>query len=140
MTTIVPYRTPAERESIRLAKPKRIGRRTRRKLALKAAKPVEIPIEVPSAPYRRWDSRQRDIVRMLIAKRDGGWRCHWCQHQLFEEADRQSKFFPTIDHLVRQCDGGDSGLDNLVLACRLCNSQRHNKPLHPWYRDQPPTL
>ena len=34
---------------------------------------------------------------------------------------------PTIDHLIPQIDGGLSLLDNLVTACRSCNSKKNGK-------------
>jgi 5-methylcytosine-specific restriction endonuclease McrA len=40
--------------------------------------------------------------------------CHWCQRAQATEAD----------HLVEHDRGGDNSLDNLVPACKPCNSAR----------------
>jgi hypothetical protein len=35
------------------------------------------------------------------------------------------------DHLVRRADGGTGQLDNLVVACRKCNNERHQPGWQP---------
>jgi hypothetical protein len=34
----------------------------------------------------------------------------------------------TAEHLVARCDGGSDSPDNIVAACRHCNSRRHRRP------------
>lgn len=43
--------------------------------------------------------------------------CHWCQTRAAD----------TADHLTPYVLGGDDSLDNLVPACRSCNSSRGAK-------------
>lgn len=38
----------------------------------------------------------------------------------------------TIEHLVRQCDGGVNDIENLAVACEPCNSNRNECPPHIW--------
>ena len=50
--------------------------------------------------------------RRLVLQRDG-WRCAYCGGP----AD-------TVDHLVPYSRSGDNAMDNLVAACRSCNSRK----------------
>lgn len=54
-------------------------------------------------------------ISKRVLKRDG-YTCHWCG----EDAD-------TADHLVPRSKGGTNDDDNLVAACRACNSRRGNR-------------
>ena len=87
--------------------------------------------------FSRWSTERKRRMRDLIAERDGSWTCHWCKRPVDQDSSVDNELFATLDHLVRQCEGGGSESSNLVLACRRCNSQRHNKPDHPWYKGQP---
>lgn len=79
-----------------------------------------------------------------VANRDG-WKCHYCGIDLVPvgtpETDNlyyesrngarhiKSKFkLPTIDHVKPLARGGRTRLNNLVLACQLCNNQKADKP------------
>ena len=82
-----------------------------------------------------------------------GWACHYCQRELnscqeiastkraemlyghgmigyygFRELmqgiDPDPKRLPTLDHKLPQSKGGTHEIDNLVLCCRSCNSQK----------------
>jgi len=44
----------------------------------------------------------------------------------------RSKHELTTDHLIPQNRGGDDSADNLVLACRYCNSTRGDKGVFEW--------
>lgn len=49
----------------------------------------------------------------------------------------------SVDHLVSRKNGGLDQGDNLILACRTCNSSKGKKDLLEWYRDResfPPLL
>lgn len=39
----------------------------------------------------------------------------------------------TLDHLLPLTRGGDNSIENLVLACRPCNSQKNNKTPQEYY-------
>jgi 5-methylcytosine-specific restriction endonuclease McrA len=52
-----------------------------------------------------------------------GWRCAYCLCWLDK---------PTIDHVEPLSKGGDHAADNIVPACRSCNSSKHNHSLLLW--------
>lgn len=59
------------------------------------------------------------LVRRLLI-RDGS-SCRWCGRCLeLHEI--------TLDHLIPESQGG-RGLDNLVAACKFCNSHRAHNPM-----------
>lgn len=72
-----------------------------------------------------------------IAKRDGLWRCIYCDEWLVrgERAkeiaarnDRLGKLrLPHVDHALPLARGGRNNFDNLVLSCMRCNLQKNNK-------------
>lgn len=43
----------------------------------------------------------------------------------------------SLDHIVPLDGGGPHCEDNLVVACRSCNSSKHTKPLEDWLQAQP---
>lgn len=81
-----------------------------------------------------------------IARRDGGWRCHYCGCELYREsrdvpgaklywfADEGRvgyelppgafKRFYQVDHVIPYSQGGSDDIDNLVLACQFCNGHK----------------
>lgn len=50
--------------------------------------------------------------------------------------------FLSLDHLIPRLQNGPDAADNLVTACRSCNSSKGSKDLLEWAscRDEPPTL
>lgn len=63
----------------------------------------------------------------LLIERHGG-RCFWCGCKCEYAPDLSHRdTAPTKDHLHRKADGGASTMNNLVLACRKCNNERHSK-------------
>jgi hypothetical protein len=61
--------------------------------------------------------------RLAIYIRDG-FACQYCGRDL-RRAERSDV---TLDHLVPHCKGGSDVAENLVTACRRCNSSRGCKP------------
>lgn len=61
-----------------------------------------------------------------ICERDGH-ACVYCG-----ATAEQSGTHLQLDHLVPRADGGEDRADNLVLACRTCNSMRQNLSLSQW--------
>ncbi|MCL5117016.1 MAG: HNH endonuclease [Firmicutes bacterium] len=55
----------------------------------------------------------RRIYRQ-VQRRDG-WMCAWCGGP-----------GSTLDHVIPVCWGGQTALDNCVIACRSCNHSRNN--------------
>lgn len=108
-------------------------------LAAVAAYEAALPprqVEDRATAYRREADRQRkaerraecpsaqwDMLRQQTFERDG-FACVYCG----ASGDLSA------DHLVPWADGGRSALDNLVTACRSCNSSKGVKSLNEWRR------
>lgn len=58
-------------------------------------------------------------VRWLL-----GGRCYYCGECAADKIE--------IDHVVPLADGGSVGVENLVPACRSCNSSKSDKPVAEW--------
>lgn len=68
-----------------------------------------------------------------IAKRDGGWFCHYCKiplkrggPQMIRKLRKSSLGLATVDHVVGRGRGGSNDLDNLVLCCAQCNDLKNS--------------
>ncbi len=57
-----------------------------------------------------------------VFRRDN-WTCQYCG---FKGHDAITFRFMSVDHVVRQADGGGDELSNLRAACRACNDY-HNR-------------
>ena len=70
----------------------------------------------------------RRAKMVVITKRDGGFKCHYCGRKLVPGITPDGTPYPdnmaTLDHIVPKSCGGTWANDNLVLACWLCNRQR----------------
>lgn len=64
------------------------------------------------------------VVKNYLRERDGD-ACCWCQRIMSFNIKPSSKYYPTIEHLKRKCEGGSNSLDNLALAHKFCNNERH---------------
>lgn len=42
-----------------------------------------------------------------------------------------ARFQCTAEHLIARCDGGSNRKNNIVAACRFCNSKRHQRKIPP---------
>lgn len=74
------------------------------------------------------------------------WKCFFCRIKTNKEDRvllgttsnskqyRLGPTYPTLDHIIPQCDGGTYSNDNLVLACNACNENRGSSRLEPFYR------
>lgn len=70
------------------------------------------------------ESKGRNAIRKILLKRDGDLCC-WCKESiLFNVPDIHSKSC-SIEHLKRKSEGGTNSLDNLALAHKVCNNERH---------------
>ena len=72
-----------------------------------------------------WQFTEWDILRSNIAPRvyaRDSYTCVYCG------ADDDL----TIDHITPQSRGGGHGIDNLVTACRSCNSSKGSKTITEW--------
>lgn len=69
-----------------------------------------------------------------IVKRDGGANCYYCGKHGYMKIDRGSKgkgewmmIEHEIDHIIPLSSEGTNDIDNLVIACKQCNSKKSNK-------------
>ena len=90
-----------------------------------------------SACFNRAHNRQKDAKRRgykangtltKLYRRDGG-RCYICgcscdfeDYQIIDGAFVVGKTYPTVEHVIPICRGGDDGQDNIRLACHHCNT------------------
>jgi 5-methylcytosine-specific restriction endonuclease McrA len=74
------------------------------------------------------------IVRHLrdqVAEPDG-WTCHYCGRAVVppppgrNHTTAEAPSLATLDHWVPRARGGSWDLDNLVMACRPCNNDKHS--------------
>lgn len=66
--------------------------------------------------------------RIRVYERDG-YKCRYCGKQL-------TRFTCTLDHVTPVAAGGTNALDNLVTACLVCNSKKHQRPVGDFLADQ----
>ena len=59
-------------------------------------------------------------IRESVFEKDS-WRCHYCDKKTVRV---RGKLQATVDHIVPVSDGGSDDLENLVTACRSCNSKK----------------
>lgn len=100
---------------------------------------------------RKMDKEKRKKLINSLIERDG-LKCHYCAYDLIDArgltvisyslsnvwgmtalVDGQVREFygprdryPTIDHVIPVSKGGTDDLENLVIACRKCNSKKNN--------------
>jgi 5-methylcytosine-specific restriction endonuclease McrA len=65
----------------------------------------------------------RDRHKLEILCEQQNHRCCYCGVR-FVDGDPMAPAAPSIEHVVRICDGGARTWDNEVAACRWCNSTR----------------
>lgn len=77
-----------------------------------------------AAQRRIVDTATRELRRLLtvaVVMRDGTF-CHYCGESTL--LGSSGPLGRTLDHVIPQAFGGKDELDNLVLACRSCNSKK----------------
>ena len=71
------------------------------------------------------NSFKKRAIRAEVLERDG-LICHWCARDDLQDDDETKRdTYATMDHLLKHADGGTYHPSNLVVACRSCNSKRH---------------
>ena len=75
-----------------------------------------------SVPGGGWNSKEE--VQLI---EDYGHRCAYCG----KKTDKLE-----MDHVVPVSKGGNHSIDNIVPACRFCNTSKSNKPLLVWMHQQ----
>jgi 5-methylcytosine-specific restriction endonuclease McrA len=82
----------------------------------------------------------KGITAKRLYKRDGGvcWICGgMCDLNDYVVTDSTiicGDYYPSVDHVVAVCDGGEDSWDNVRLAHRICNSMRYYKKVTPSYQ------
>lgn len=76
--------------------------------------------------HRESLSKRLGRVARQIAERDGH-ACVYCGATATSSGTHLH-----LDHLTPRSKGGQDVATNLVLACRSCNSRRHDMPLAHW--------
>ena len=76
--------------------------------------------------FGRIASRRHDagITWKAVAKRNGSMRCEICGVECSTDDRRwgtSGPTYPSVDHIIRICDGGTDTWDNVRLACCKCN-------------------
>lgn len=84
--------------------------------------------EWAARPERESLSKRLVRVARQIRERDG-YACVYCG-----ATKASSRAHLHLDHLLPRAAGGEDVASNLVLACRSCNSARHDMPLPAWCR------
>lgn len=69
--------------------------------------------------------RKHRLQQSLIAR--DGKVCHYCGRPLQDSISGYNEDGISLDHVVPQANGGPDSIDNLVLACRRCNSKKKDK-------------
>lgn len=79
-----------------------------------------------------------------LAKRDGGWVCHYCHTPLIAHKDKRKpvkhihrKIQPqpaTIDHKTALVNGGLDEPENMVLCCEDCNKDKGTTDYKTYWR------
>lgn len=62
-----------------------------------------------------------------LAERQGSMKCAICGKDCVCTADRRGALYPTVDHIIPISKGGTHTWDNVQLACRGCNTSKHDK-------------
>lgn len=68
--------------------------------------------------------RDKKLKAQVIELR--GRVCYYCGR------DKLYKDLCTIDHLVPSCRGGKDTIENLVVACKVCNRRKNQKSVQEY--------
>ena len=96
--------------------------------AMKAALVKPAPVQDPLLEADFYNVREN---RTVIFERDG-YECQYCKKQL-------TRFTATLDHITPVSKGGGNEYDNVITACRECNSKKTGKYLGDFLADANPT-
>ena len=93
--------------------------------------------------FINWHSHQRDNLNKNSSNTDNPMRSEWntmrsvVAPSIYQEYGYCCFYCGsldklTIDHKLPISRGGDNDFNNLVPACRSCNSRKHNKTIEEW--------
>lgn len=79
--------------------------------------------------------KQSEEVRLIVWNKTGGL-CWYCGQQLVVSVPHSKGMYTGnffhVDHVNARTNGGDNHIDNLVPACRTCNSSKRYKSVEEW--------
>ena len=58
--------------------------------------------------------------------KQANWQCHYCKRDIFQPTAKPSALDATQDHIIPLIDKGPHAIENIVPACRRCNSLKHD--------------
>lgn len=79
--------------------------------------------DVGHPPAQRRPARSKELADALYAEADG--RCSYCGTEMVWEQNHPDQM--TIDHVVALAIGGTNERENLIAACRTCNSMKRTR-------------
>ncbi|RQM94427.1 hypothetical protein COR53_07845 [Staphylococcus pettenkoferi] len=74
-----------------------------------------------------------DIDIYKLIERDGG-RCYLCGDDVLFSYNFNHPKYPTIEHVVPISKGGTHSWDNVMVACRDCNTRKKTKSLEDFLK------
>lgn len=87
----------------------------------------------------RWRARNRDKLLAGASRRRSLYKANDCSSRISEILSSRTCYWcgksditPAIDHVIPLFRGGPHSADNLVGACKSCNSSKGSKLVHEW--------
>ena len=85
--------------------------------------------ELDPAPWKKHLKWRSDILKRIIEK-EKSLRCEYCglENLIPNIGDKgRHKRMATLDHVIPKHRGGTNALDNLVICCSVCNSNKADR-------------
>ena len=109
---------------------------------------VLIPEEIPVCRRAMKDRQAAEHKKVEINKEADFYNVRENRHKVFERdgyvcsycGNQLTRFTATLDHVKPVSEGGDNSYDNLVTACRSCNSKKTGKTLGDFLADRDQSL
>lgn len=54
--------------------------------------------------------------------RESNGFCFYCKRKMKRSGKKVTQDFFTVDHIIPECDGGQTNYDNLAACCHRCNN------------------
>lgn len=79
---------------------------------------------------------RRSVLKETLLRLHNEWggRCCYCNHPVYLTVSENAANRATLDHFIPKSRRGSSIMNNLIVACRKCNSHKSNKDPYEWYR------
>jgi 5-methylcytosine-specific restriction endonuclease McrA len=76
------------------------------------------------AKRRLWKSKNYEVIRLSILLERDKYTCQICNKQVNSNVDFPHPEYPTIDHIIPLCKGGNHRYSNVQLAHWRCNRNK----------------